>query len=158
MEVKFSFFVCFQTSMNASRVDVTSTQTAKTHWGHMIVRVVMDTLEMALHAQVIDCYFNTLRSNNFRWLNAVKERKIVFFVRDNSGEKFLTAHAAWKKFSEVICRACAVVVHSWFSHLHGRFCVLALRTSVVFWRCRNKEPHSSEFLCRVVLSGTKTEA
>ena len=26
---------------------------------------------------------------------------------------------------------------------------------LVFWRCRNKEPHSSEFLCRVVLSGTK---
>ena len=27
---------------------------------------------------------------------------------------------------------------------------------LVFWRCRNKEPHSSGFLCRVVLSGTKT--
>ena len=67
-------------------------------------------------------------SNNFRWLNAVKEMKIVFFVRDNSGEKFLTAHAAGRNFSEVICRACAVVVHSWFSHLHGKFCVLALRT------------------------------
>ena len=26
---------------------------------------------------------------------------------------------------------------------------------LVFWRCRNKEPHSSGFLCRVVLSGTK---
>ena len=25
----------------------------------------------------------------------------------------------------------------------------------MFWRCRNKEPHSSEFLCCVVLSGTK---
>ena len=68
------------------------------------------------------------RSNNFRWLNAVKETKIEFFVRDNSGEKFLTAHAARRNFSEVICRACAVVVHSWFSHLHGKFCVLALRT------------------------------
>ena len=69
-----------------------------------------------------------LESNNFRWLNAVKETKIEFFVRDNSGEKFLTAHAARRNFSEVICRACAVVVHSWFSHLHGKFCVLALRT------------------------------
>ena len=66
--------------------------------------------------------------NNFCWLNAVKETKIVFFVRDNSGEKFLTAHAARRNFSEVICRACAVVVHSWFSHLYGKFCVLALRT------------------------------
>ena len=64
--------------------------------------------------------------NKFRWLNAVKETKI--FVRDNSGEKFLTAHAARRNFSEVICRACAVVVHSWFSHLLGKFCVLALRT------------------------------
>ena len=98
-------------------------------------------------------FFQLLKSNNFRWLNAVKETKIVFFVRDNSGEKILTAHAARRNFSEVICRACAVVVHSWFSHLHGKFCVLAL---VVFWRCRNKEPHSSGFLCRVVLSGTKT--
>ena len=71
---------------------------------------------------------NRLKSNNFRWLNAVKETKIVFFVRDNSGEKFLTTHAAGRNFSEVICRACAVVVHSWFSHLHGKFCVLALRT------------------------------
>ena len=26
---------------------------------------------------------------------------------------------------------------------------------LVFWRCRKNEPHSSEFLCRVVLSGTK---
>ena len=26
---------------------------------------------------------------------------------------------------------------------------------MVFWHCRNKEPHSSGFLCRVVLSGTK---
>ena len=43
-------------------------------------------------------------------------------------KKFLTAHAARRNFSEVICRACAVVVHSWFSHLHGKFCVLALRT------------------------------
>ena len=68
------------------------------------------------------------KSNNFRWLNAVKETKIEFFVRDNSGEKFLTAHAARRNFSEVIYRACAVVVHSWFSHLHGKFCVLALRT------------------------------
>ena len=69
-----------------------------------------------------------LKSKNFRWLNAVKETKIEFFVRDNSGEKFLTAHAARRNFSEVICRACAVVIHSWFSHLHGKFCVLALRT------------------------------
>ena len=68
------------------------------------------------------------KRNSFRWLNAVKETKIVFFVRDNSGEKFLTAHAAGRNFSEVICRACAVVVHSWFSHLHRKFCVLALRT------------------------------
>ena len=28
--------------------------------------------------------------------------------------------------------------------------------NLVFWRCRNKEPHSSEFLCRLVLSGTKS--
>ena len=28
--------------------------------------------------------------------------------------------------------------------------------NLVFWRCRNKEPHSSGFLCRVVLSGTKS--
>ena len=68
------------------------------------------------------------QSNNCRWLNAVKETKIEFFVRHNSEEKFLTAHAPWRNFSEVICRACAVVVHSWFSHLHGKFCVLALRT------------------------------
>ena len=27
------------------------------------------------------------KCNNFRWLNAVKETKIEFFVRDNSGEK-----------------------------------------------------------------------
>ena len=51
-------------------------------------------------------------SNNFCWLNAVKETKIEFFVRDNSGEKFVTAHADRRNFSEVICRACAVVVHS----------------------------------------------
>ena len=69
-----------------------------------------------------------VKSNNFRWLKAVKGTKIVFFVRDNSGEKFLTAHAARGNFSEVICRACAVVVHSWFSHLHGKLCGLALRT------------------------------
>ena len=68
------------------------------------------------------------KSNNFRWLNAVKETKILLFVRDNSGENFLTARAATRNFSEVICRACAVVVHSWFSYLHGKFCVLALRT------------------------------
>ena len=67
-------------------------------------------------------------SNNFRWLNAVKEAKIVFFVRDNSGENFLTAHAARRNFSEVIRRACTVVVYSWFSHLHGKFCALVLRT------------------------------
>ena len=67
--------------------------------------------------------------NNYCWLNAVKETKVVFFVRDNSGEKFLTAHAAGRNFSEVFCRACAVAVHSWFSHLHGKFCVLALTTS-----------------------------
>ena len=28
---------------------------------------------------------------------------------------------------------------------------------LVFWRCRNKEPHSSGFLCRVVLPGTKSD-
>ena len=72
--------------------------------------------------------FSEKLSNNFRWLNAVKETKIEFFVRDNSGEKFLTAHATRRNFSEVICRACAVVVYSWFSHLHGKFCVLVLRT------------------------------
>ena len=97
------------------------------------------------------------KSNNFRWLNAVKETKIEFFVRDNSGEKFLTAHAARRNFSEVICRACAVVIHSWFSRLHGKFCVLALRTfswcfgvaaiknhtppdSCVVWCCRVRKP------------------
>ena len=73
--------------------------------------------------------FSLAKGNNFRWLNPVKETKIVFFVQDNSGDKFLTAHAAGRKFSEVICRACAVVIHSWFSHLHGKFCLLALRTS-----------------------------
>ena len=40
--------------MNASRVDVTSTQSAKTHGDHLIASVVMDTLVMALHAQVFD--------------------------------------------------------------------------------------------------------
>ena len=40
--------------MNASRVDVTSTQSAKTHQDHLIAPVVMDTLVMALHAQVIE--------------------------------------------------------------------------------------------------------
>ena len=64
-------------------------------------------------------------SNNFRWLNAVKETKIVFFVRDNSEEKFLPAHAARRNFSDVICRACAPVVHSWLSHLHGQLCIFA---------------------------------
>ena len=40
--------------MNASGVDVTSTQSAKTHLGHMNVSVNMDILVMAPHAQVID--------------------------------------------------------------------------------------------------------
>ena len=61
-----------------------------------------------------------------RWLNAVKETKIVFFVRDNSREKFLTASAARRNFSEVIRRACAAVgvelSPAW------KVCVLALRT------------------------------
>ena len=43
----------------------------------------------------------TVIPNNFCWLNAVKETKIVFFARDNSGDKILTAHAAGKIFSEV---------------------------------------------------------
>ena len=55
--------------------------------------------------------------------------KAVFFVLHNSGEKFLTAHAAGRIFSECFSsRACMPVVNSRFFHLHGKFCVLALRT------------------------------
>ena len=39
--------------------------------------------------------------------------EIVFFVRDNSGEKFLTAHAARRNFSEVICRPFVVLSSAW---------------------------------------------
>ena len=44
------------------------------------------------------------KSNNFRWLNAVKETKIEFFARDNSGEKnFSLPTQLGEIFSEVIC-------------------------------------------------------
>ena len=33
---------------------------------------------------------------------------------------------------------------------------LCFEHNQVFWRCRNKEPHFSGFLCRVVLSGMKS--
>ena len=121
-------------------------------WGHLCARLcrsmslVKELVVKSKHI-VPDDHLDQ-ESNNFRWLNA---DEIVFFVRDNSGEKFLTTHAARRNFSEVICRACAAVVHSWFSHLHGKFCVLALRTwcfgvaaiknhtppnSCVVWSCR----------------------
>ena len=58
----FFLFFCVKTLMNASRVDVTPTQSAKTHREHLIVRVVMDTLVMALHAQV----FFRLQTSDFR--------------------------------------------------------------------------------------------
>ena len=37
-------------------------------------------------------------SNNFRWLSTAKEAKILFFVPDTNGEKFLPAHATREIF------------------------------------------------------------
>ena len=37
-------------------------------------------------------------SNNFRWLSTAKEAKILFFVPDINGEKFLLAHATREIF------------------------------------------------------------
>ena len=38
------------------------------------------------------------KSNNFRWLSTAKEAKILFFVPDINGEKFLPAHATREIF------------------------------------------------------------
>ena len=40
----------------------------------------------------------TMESNNFRWLSTAKEVKILFFVLDINGEKFLPAHATREIF------------------------------------------------------------
>ena len=40
----------------------------------------------------------TKECNNFRWLSTAKEAKILFFVPDINGEKFLPAHATREIF------------------------------------------------------------
>ena len=99
---------------------VTFTLSALTHWDHSTVLVHLGFLEMAHSARTV--------SNNFRWLNAVKEMKTIYFIRNNSGEEFHTAHAAEKLFRSLSCHSCAAVVHSWFSHHMESSPVLTLRT------------------------------
>ena len=69
-------------------------------------------------------------SSNFRWLKAVKEIKLYFSYETTVEKNFSLPTQLGENFLRLprICRACAVVVHSWFSHLHGKFCVSALRT------------------------------
>ena len=70
-------------------------------------------------------------SSNFRWLNALKKKKImVFLLRDNSGEKTLTAHTARRTFRRLILprlHGSSPFVAT-FSRLHKKFCVLVLRS------------------------------
>ena len=91
---------------------------------------------IAFRAQVKNCHMSANPwpvdhwSKNFRWLNAVKETKFKFFVRDNSGETNFSLPTQlgeiFLRLSAARCAVCRPFVM--FSHLHGKFCVLALRT------------------------------
>ena len=49
-----------------------------------------------------------------------KTRKLYFFVRDISGETFLTVHTATRNKSGVFRCTCAAFPNLWFFHLHGK--------------------------------------
>ena len=91
------------------------------------------TTRMQWKFQIITTYmlvlaFRTRKQKDYMMLSAANETKILFFVRDSSGEVF-SLPTQLPEISGASLGALPLLFNSWFSHKHEAVCNLALGPS-----------------------------